>query len=85
MRKFFVQQMSPDGEVSLSVNTANQIVEMMGFRDCTDCDFEVFSGNEFGKVVKLEYIPSVEAPHNLHIFKDPTTGEDVIKGYSTEH
>ena len=83
--KFFVQQKSPDGEVSLSVNTGGQIVEMMGYRDCTGCEFEVYAAGEFGKAVKLEYIPRTKSPYNLHTFVDPTTGEVVIEGYSQEH
>lgn len=85
MKKFFVQTKYPDGEIGLSVNTEAQILEMMGFRDCTDCEYEVFSADEFGKVVRLEYIPRTDAPFNLHIFVDSTTGEYVIEGYSTEH
>lgn len=83
--KFFVQQKSQDGEVDLSVNTGNQIVEMMGYRDCTGCEFEVYAADEFGEAVKLEYIPSVKAPYNRHVFINPNNGEVVIEGYSTEH
>ena len=83
--KFFVQQKSPDGEVSLSVNTGGQIVEMMGYRDCTGCEFAVYVADEFGEAVKLEYIPRVKAPYNRHVFVNPNNGEVVIEGYSTEH
>lgn len=85
MKKFFVQTKSPDGESSLSINTSAQIVEMMGFRDCTDCEYEVFAGNEFGALIRLEYVPSVSAPFNYHRFIDPRTGADEISEYSTEH
>lgn len=85
MKKFFVQTKYPDGEVGLSVNTEVQIVEMMGFRDCTNCEYEVFAAGEFGAPVRLEYVPSVSAPFNYHRFIDPRTGADEISGYSTEH
>lgn len=85
MTKYFVQQRDPDGEVSLSVNTSAQIIEMFGFRDCTDCDFEVFKSEEFGKVVRLEYVPPKGAPFNRHVFINSETGEVEIEGESTEH
>lgn len=85
MKKFFVQTKDCDGEVSLSINTGPQIVEMMGFRDCTDCEYEVFLAEKFGKAVKLEYIPRMSAPYNLHTFVNPENGEVVIEGYSKEH
>ncbi len=85
MKKYFVQTKDSDGEISLSVNTSAQVVEMMGFRDCTDCDLEVYAADEFGKVVHLTYFPATKAPFNLHIFVRDDTGEVEIEGYSSEH
>lgn len=83
--KYFVQCKHPDGAVSLDVLTDMDIVEKVGFRDCTDCEYEVFSGSVFGRAVKLEYVPATEAPFNYHKFINPETGTVVISGYSTEH
>lgn len=57
MEKYFVQTKYPDGEIGLSVNTASQIIEMFGFRDCTDCELEVFDGTIFGSMVRLVHEP----------------------------
>lgn len=85
MKKYFVQTRSPDGEISLSVNTEQQILEMVGFRDCTDCDYEVFAADEFGKVANLLYWPATSAPFNYHRFYNPQTEKMEFSGYSTEH
>ena len=85
MQKYFVQTKSPDGEISLSVNTADQIVGFFGFQDCTDCDFAVFKSEDFGKLVLLEYVPAMSAPYNHHVFINSETGEVEIEGYSAEH
>jgi len=85
MKKYLVQTRC-DGEVSGSMNAPAEIIEMFGFADCTGCEYEVFDvSDEFGKVVKLEYIPAVSAPFNYHTFVSSATGEVVFEGYSTEH
>jgi len=85
MKKYFVQTKHPDGEIDLSVNTAAQIIEFFGFRDCTDCEFEVFDGTVFGAMIRLIYEPAEHAPFNYHKFINPRTGEVLFAGYSTEH
>lgn len=85
MKKYFVQQLDTDGVVSLSVNTANQIVDMFGFRDCSGCEYEVFAADEFGRVVRLYHVPAKVAPFNYHVFCNEETGEVEIEGYSPEH
>lgn len=42
MKKYFVQTQFPDGEVFGSMHTAGQIIELFGFRDCTDCEYIVY-------------------------------------------
>ena len=85
MTKYFVQTQYPDGTVGISVNTDIQIIDMFGFRDCSDCEFEVFKSEEFGKVVKLYHVPAVKAPFNYHVFCNSETGEVEFEGYSSEH
>ena len=85
MNKYFVQQRNDDGEIVLSVNSADQIIEMKGFSDCTGCDYEVFKSEEFGKLVRLEYNPARKAPFNHHVWVNAETGEVEIEGYSREH
>lgn len=83
MKKYFVQQRDPDGVVTLSVNTDAQIIQMYGFRDCTDCEYEVYVADEFGKVVKLEH--SYGKRPNYHYFSRTDTGEVEFEGESPEH
>lgn len=85
MKKYFVQTRYDDGEVGLSVNTADQIIEMQGFTDCSGCDYEVFKSEEFGKLVRLEHVPASKAPFNYHVWVDSETGEVEIEGFSSEH
>ncbi len=85
MKEYFVQTKHSDGAISLSLNTSAQVVEMMGFRDCTGCDYEVFVADEFGSIVHLTYKPATKAPYNLHVFVRDDTGEVEIEGFSLEH
>jgi len=85
MKKYFVQTLYPDGEVGGSMNTANQIIEMVGFSDCTDCKFEVFDISKFGSMVRLVYEPADHAPFNYHRFINSATKEVEFEGYSREH
>lgn len=85
MKKYFVQTRYPDGEISLSVNTESQIIEMVGFTDCTGCEYTVFLGDEFGKAIRLAEEPNVSAPFNFHRFINLRTGEVEFEGFSKEH
>lgn len=85
MKKFFVQELHDNGEVVGSVNTAHEIVTFLGFRDCTNCEYEVYDFSEFGKVVKLEEDANIGWPSNYHRLVNPFTHEIVIEGYSAEH
>ena len=85
MKKYFVQTKHPDGEIDLSVNTAAQIIEFFGFRDCTDCEFEVFDGTVFGSMIRLIYEPAAHAPFNFHRFINSATKEVEFEGFSKEH
>ena len=85
MKKFFVQTLHPDGEITLSVKTGSEIINGYGFRDCSDCEYQVFMADEFGKVVPLFYVPPRKAPYNSHVFCNSETGEVVIEGFSPEH
>ena len=85
MKQYFVQTKSDGGGVSLSVKTGNQIVNMVGFSDCSGDTHEVFASVEFGKLVKLNYEPSTKEPFNYHRFINPETDDVEIEGYSDEH
>lgn len=85
IKKYFVQTRYPDGEIGGGMRTKYQIIDMFGFRDCTDCEFEVYDVSEFGKVVKLEDMPANHTPCNYHCFCNTETGEVVFEGYSSEY
>lgn len=86
MKKYFVQTKYPDGEIGGSMHTAQQIIDMFGFRDCTDCEFEVFDITvAFGSMVRLIHEPAVSAPFNFHSFINSATNEVEFEGYSPEH
>lgn len=85
-KKYFVQTKYPDGELGGSMNTASQIIDMFGFRDCTDCDFEVFDITvAFGSMVRLIYEPATKAPFNYHRFINSATKYIEFEGFSPEH
>lgn len=85
MKEYFIQTRHPDGKIESGIGASNQIIYMFGFRDCTDCEFEVYDVSEFGKVVKLEHKPATQAPFNYHSFINTETGEVEFEGYSPEH
>ena len=88
MDKFILRTKHPDGTVDLSIERADHIIEMFGFRDCTGDELEVFASIGFGDdgdIVKLDYVPATTVPFNYHRFVDPWTREIIIHGYSTEH
>ena len=85
MKKYIVQTKHPDGTIDLSVNTANQIIEFVGFRDCTDCEFEVFDGTIFGSMVRIIEEPTESPPFNFHRFINSATHKVEFEGYSKEH
>lgn len=84
MKKYFVQCIDSNGDVTGSMNTMPEIAEMFGFRDCTDCDYRVFDISEFGRVRVIIHVGAVSAPFNHHKFLS-MDGEVVYEGYSTEH
>ena len=83
--KFLVQILYDDGSIEINTCRPREIIEMFGFRDCTGAEYEVYDASEFGKIVKLDYVPSVSAPFNFHRFINSETGDVAIAGYSTEH
>lgn len=85
MKKYLLQTRFPDEVVGASMEYPHHIIEAYGFRDCTDFEYEVYSVNSFGEIIKLEHIPAVKAPFNYHQFLNPKTGEVEFEGYSTEH
>jgi len=85
MKKYFVQTKHPDGEINLSVNTAEQIINFFGSRDFTGCEIEVFDGAVLGTLLPLIYMPAAHAPSNFLRFVNPVTREVEFEGFSTEH
>lgn len=85
MKQYFVQTKYEDGGIVTSLRTERQILEMFGFRDCTNEEYAVFDVSEFGKVKKLEYKPAMHAPYNFHTFIDPETGKVEFDGFSAPH
>lgn len=79
----YLVQTNCDGEVSASMKTPTEIIEMFGFMDCSGCEYEVFDVSEFGAAIRLEH--TVSATPNYHIFASTTTGEVMFEGYSAEH
>lgn len=86
MEKYYlVQARYPDGSTGSMLKPAAQIVRDLGFRDCSDTDYEVFDVSEYGKVVKLQDATTFNAAPNYHCLINPENGAIVIAGYSPEH
>ena len=84
MKKYFVQQKGPDGEVTGCMVNAQGVIDMFGFRDCSGCEFEVYDIGKFGELEKLTHIPATSAPFNFHQF-NRSNGKIAIAGFSPEH
>lgn len=84
-KKYFVQTLYPDGTVDGGMHTAGQIIDMFGFRDCTDCEFEVYEIGTFGSMIRLVYEPADSAPFNFHRFINSATKMVEFEGCSKEH
>ena len=48
--KFFVQCKTPDNSVDCGMFTGQQIIEMMGNRNITGCEYKVYDVSRFGEV-----------------------------------
>lgn len=82
MKQYLLQTRFNDGTVTATMARSNAIINMYGFQDCLDEEFEVFDVSEFGKVVRLEHI---SYPGNHHVFISTETGEVMFEGNSIEH
>ena len=60
--KFFVQCKTPDNSVDCGMFTGQQIIEMMGNRNITGCEYKVYDVSRFGEVEMLTYVKPVNAP-----------------------
>ena len=61
MMKYLVQCQHPDGSISCEMCSDVQIIEMFGFRDCTDCKYVVYDVSQFGVAEELVHKPATEA------------------------
>lgn len=85
--KYLVQCKDPDGNVTFGLYTEQQVINLYGFRDCSNCEYEVYDVHRFGHAVRLrEYCDSHGEP-NYHRFCYPKQlgGHIVISGFSPEH
>ena len=81
--KFFVQCKTPDNSVDCGMVTGQQIIEMMGNRNITGCEYKVYDVSRFGEVEMLTYVKPVNAPFNFHDFHNKR-GDSLISGYFPE-
>ena len=59
--KFFVQCKPPDNSVDCGMFTGQQIIEMMGNRNITGCEYKVYDVSRFGETEMLTYVKPVLA------------------------
>lgn len=83
--QYLVQTKHPDGSVTADFMFPSAIIDIFGFRDCTDCEHEVFDVSQFGKIIKIEHEPATSAPFNYHRFVNTETGDTEFEGSSLEH
>lgn len=74
--EYFVQCKYPDGDVNGGMFTEQQIIDMFGFRDSTDCEYEVYDVTRFGDVEKLE--------HRQDSFREPLYHRFVSTRFGTQ-
>lgn len=82
---YFVQTFNPDNTLSGGLHTPTEILNMVGFADCSGCRHIVYDYSTFGEMIRLEHEPNTKAPYNYHSFVNPRTGEVAFEGYSEEH
>ncbi len=80
---YLVQAQYPDGSTNAMMKPEGQIIRDLGYRDCSDTEYEVYDVSSFGKIVKLEEVAGSQPNH--HCLVNPETGETVIEGFSPEH
>lgn len=86
MKQYFVQTMTPDGDIIGGMHTAQEIINMAGFRDCSGNEIYVWDYTfSFDTMVRLiEESEPGDAP-NYHRFYNPATNRTEFEGYSPEH
>ena len=77
--KFLVQCKSPDNSIDCGMFTGQQIIEMMGNRNITGCEYKVYDVRRFGEPEMLTYVKPVDAPSNFHDFHNKR-GDSLISG-----
>lgn len=85
MKHYLLQTKFENGIVEASMERPAHIIEMVGFADCSGCQYEVFDVSEFGSMIRLIPEVSMTAPFNYHAFYNPATKKIEFEGYSTEH
>lgn len=83
--KYFVQTFNPDNTLSGGLYTSAEILNMVGFADCSGCRYAVYDFSTFGEMTLLEQEPNTKPPYNFHRFVNSRTGETAFEGYSDEH
>ena len=83
--KYFVQTFNPDNTLSGGLYTSTEILNMVGFADCSGCRYAVYDFSTFGEMTLLEQEPNTKPPYNFHRFVNSRTGETAFEGYSDEH
>lgn len=81
--KFFVQCEHPDGSVTCGMYTGPQVIEMMGYRYITDCEYKVYDVSQFGEVEMLTCVQPVSPTSNFYDFRNKQ-GDSLISGYFPE-
>ncbi len=88
MKKYLLQTLRHDdtgsGQPSVTLATAQQIIEAYGFADCSGDEHAVFDISVFDRAERLTHVPAVTAPFNNHKFVN-SEGEVIFDGFSTEH
>jgi len=81
--KFFVQCKHPNNSVDCGMFTGQQVLEMVGARGLTGCEYKVYDVSRFGEAEMLTYVKPVDAPSNFHDFHNKR-GDSLISGYFPE-
>lgn len=83
-KKLFIVQEWIDGELCVSLKTANEVIKFIDMLDCypSDHDYCIFGCGEFGRMKPVYY---TGWQSNCLIELEDDDGNIVISGYGTDH
>jgi hypothetical protein len=84
--KYLVQSKFDDGEIGISLLTAEEIISRVSMSDCSDEKVLVYDVSSYGTVKQIEVLGTWHNPKDpLYIKAIDKSGNVVFDGYGEDH